>query len=88
MSLGTAVTAIAAHTIVQDIHVRANDKTLVCKLAAHRPEAVEGEWHQGVKGNFKEKLGVQDRAGKRLRSLHNASRTVFSLEAGRLSFLT
>lgn len=87
MSLGTAVTAIAAHTIVQDTHVRANDKTL-CKLAAHRPEAVEGEWHQGVKGNFKEKLGVQDRAGKRLRSLHDASRTAFSLETGRQSFLT
>lgn len=56
MSLGAAVTAIAANTVVKDMHVRANDETLVCKLVAHQLEVVEGERPWGAKGHFKEQL--------------------------------
>lgn len=80
MSLGTAVTEIAENTIVLYMHIRANDETLVCTLVAHQPEIAEGERHWDAKGNFKEQLVVQDKAGKRPRQLRNASCTVFSLE--------
>lgn len=33
MSLGTAMTATEANTIVQDTHVRANGETLGCELS-------------------------------------------------------
>lgn len=87
MSLGTAATVIATNTIVQDMPVRANDETVVCKLVAHQPEVVEGKWCWGAKGNFKEQPGLKNRAGKRLRRLQDVSHTAFSLEAGRQSFL-
>lgn len=78
MSLGTAATAIATNTIVRDMHVTANDETFVCKLVARQPEVVEGKWCWGAKGNFKEQLGVKNRAGKRLRRLQDVSHTAFS----------
>lgn len=57
MSLGTAATAIATNTIVQDMQVRANDETLVCKLEARQPEVVERKWcwvQRGISRNSRE----------------------------------